>query len=309
MHKILGNQKRSSLVHIKLMVVFLVVAFTCSGIYADGALKSKHVFEGLPKAESDASQYKLLNRIGYSVGYSDKLANPLWSAYIVKGGADKEKGKRPARFKTDDETEAKVTHNDYKQSDYKTNKHAYDRGHMTPNLAIGLNYGEEAQMETFLMSNICPQEKFQNQQTWRGMESVIVRKYSMDFAKVWVIVGPIFESKDPKKLGKSVIPDAFFMILTDEAENEAGEKEICALAIIMKQDVKGPHRLSEFVTTIDEIEAKTKLDFFPKLPDDVEEKLEKSLADPAWWQTEFLSIGESGSKGWEMKLKVKESGE
>ncbi len=47
-------------------------------------------------------------------------------------------------------TIAKVTHNDYTHS-------GYDRGHMAPNYAIATRYGQEAQKETFLMSNIVPQ--------------------------------------------------------------------------------------------------------------------------------------------------------
>ena len=52
----------------------------------------------------------------------------------------------------DERTAARVSHDDYKPG---TDR--FDRGHMAPNHAIATRYGREAQLETFLMSNVCPQ--------------------------------------------------------------------------------------------------------------------------------------------------------
>ncbi len=142
------------------------------------------IFGGEPKSVT-AGQVKTLDNIGYVVGYSESRKNPLWAAYRCFGIEDSVTHSRPSRFKVDKRTEAKISHDDYTDSNY-------SRGHMAPNLAIDICYGKEAQLETFVMSNVCPQKGSLNGGRWKSLERKIAKKWANELETVWVICGPIF---------------------------------------------------------------------------------------------------------------------
>ena len=48
----------------------------------------------------------------------------------------------------------------------------FDRGHLTPNAAVADPYGRVAQLETFLLSNVCPQAPHLNRGAWERLERV-----------------------------------------------------------------------------------------------------------------------------------------
>jgi endonuclease G len=50
----------------------------------------------------------------------------------------------------------------------------FDRGHMTPNFALSSQYGSLAQLETFFMTNMCPQKADLNQGAWQKLEAFVV---------------------------------------------------------------------------------------------------------------------------------------
>lgn len=239
--------------------------------------RGAHVYAGLPLAGAKTSDYTLLENIGFLVGYSEERKDPLWVAYRLEGAAPHEAGKRPSRFKVDERTAARVAHTDYKQADYQENPAAYDRGHMAPNHAIATRYGREAQLETFLMSNIAPQRKTLNQQTWEALEKTIASVWAPELDEVWVVVGPIFGPSPARLNDVSQIPDAFYALVVDEDGSS-----LRAIALVLSQDVRGEQPLGRFVTTIDEVEAATALDFFADLPDDLEATLERTKGDARW---------------------------
>lgn len=225
---------------------------------------------------------KILENIGYSVGYSEDLLNPLWATYYCDGEKTYTAGERPSRFSKDERLSslAQLTHTDYNNPRGLTDKsQTYDRGHMAPNSAIATRYGDDAQRETFLLTNICPQRSCLNQTTWEALEKRISTTYSKDMDGVWVTVGPIFGEDRGTHYEKEIaIPVAFYCIVLERKPNGS----LSALAITMTQETKGIRKLADFVTTIDEIENETGLDFFAALPDTQESKLESSLAGAEW---------------------------
>ncbi len=238
--------------------------------------RGAHVYAGLPRP-SPGAEYTLLENIGFLVGYSEAREDPLWVAYRLDGVAAHVPGKRPRGFKVDPRTQARVAHDDYKQPDYQQDPDAYDRGHMAPNYAIASRYGREAQLETFYMSNIVPQRKALNQQTWAALEKAIADEWAAECGEVWVVVGPIFGDSPARLNGRSEVPDAFYALVLDE-----DPPALRALALILSQEVRGRPPLRPFVTTIDAVEAATALDFFADLPDDLEAALEGAEADARW---------------------------
>jgi endonuclease G len=55
-----------------------------------------------------------------------------------------------------------------------------------------------------------------------------------------------------------------------------------ALAFVMPQDVAGNEPLDRYLVSIDEVEARTGLDFFPQLPGPIEYRLESSVKTAGW---------------------------
>lgn len=153
---------------------------------------------------------------------------------------------------------------------------------MAPNYAIDTRYGNDAQLETFLMSNICPQKQSLNGGRWQNLEMKIAKEWGNELEMVWVICGPIFDD-DIQKLDSGVeIPDAFYMIIVDERYDNS--YKLGVLAFIFPHKVDGPRpSLSEHPpTTVDNIEEKTGLDFLHELPDELENKIEAKKAARIW---------------------------
>ncbi len=232
-------------------------------------------YMGLPQVESGIATQgwsHVLRNEGYMLEYSEKLANPLWVTYRVTEQHFKS-GKRPRGFKVDWRSIASINHSDYTRS-------GYDRGHMAPNYVIASRYGKTAQHETFLMTNITPQKPKLNQKSWQRLEEVIANDFSKWHGDFWVVTGPIF-SENPKIIKNSqvAIPQAFYKILIKPT---IAEQPAIALAFVFPQNAKANENLMSFVTSVDDIEQQTGIDFFSKFEDNFEAVLEADKAPEAW---------------------------
>lgn len=230
-----------------------------------------HAYGGAPLARGFAHPVRFLANKGYVAGYCDVLENPAWAAYrVADTDGLTEAPPRPERFATDLRTAARVAPEDYTNS-------GYDRGHLAPNHAIATRYGEEAQRETFLMSNIVPQRHALNGGAWKQLEMKIATSYPGRFGEVWVLAGPVFGARAETLRNGTVVPEAFFMIVVDESDGR-----VRAQAFVFPQETPAGPELSRYLVSIDEVERRTGLDFFHELPDEVEDALEAKRAERVW---------------------------
>ena len=228
------------------------------------------IYGGLPNAANYGYPIVVLTNIGYLTGYCEARKNPAWVSFSLSSITVGSTAKRPAKFLTDTRTTSRVAHQDYSNS-------GYDRGHMAPNYAIATRYGHEAQRETFLMSNITPQAPDLNRIWWRVLEEKEANDFAVRLERVWVVTGPVFAG-DVKKLASGVdVPSAFYRIILDE---ESGQPRV--LAFIAPQTVTGHEPLTQFLTSVREIEKQTGLDFYPELPKEVQDRIETPRADRLW---------------------------
>ncbi|MEY3775962.1 MAG: hypothetical protein RLZZ129_2742 [Verrucomicrobiota bacterium] len=230
------------------------------------------VYGGAPRAAGPAAPaFRVLTNQAYAVGYSDALGNPVWAAYRV---ADMKKlpeaPPRPDRFETDRRTVARISHDDYTGS-------GYDRGHMAPNHAIATRHGEAAQRETFLMSNIVPQLHALNAGLWKGLEMKIATSWPARYGEVWAITGPVFGERPERLRGRVAVPEAFYLIVIDEIEGR-----LRTLAFIIPHAAVPAGDAARYLTTIDEIERRTGLDFLHELEDGAERAVEAQRAGRVW---------------------------
>ena len=236
----------------------------------DSVSEGRIIFGGMPRARAAGIQFTALRNKAYIVGYSEERRDPLWSAYrVIRVEGEVHEDRPKGNFLTDERTRARVTHNDFTGS-------GYDRGHMTPNFAIGTRYGPEAQLETFLLSNICPQAPALNQKVWEHLEKMEI-DYSNQLGEVWVVDGPVFGDLNggtTSKLRSGVsVPSAFYKIVV---EAHAGTPRV--FSVIMPQTVKGTESPRQFLTSVGEIEKETGLEFLWTL----DAATQKGLKEKVW---------------------------
>ena len=235
-----------------------------------GDYSEAHVFGGHPIDVSYPGDIKVLENIGFVVGYDEQRGNPAWVGYRVFADRIEKGPKRPSKFKVDNRTKARVTHNDYLHS-------GYDRGHLAPNHAIALRYGVEAQIETFLCSNIVPQNPALNQGPWRLLEETISHDWANENEEVWVITGPLYDHEIEMMGSKVEIPDAFFKIVVDRLGDH-----IRVLAFVMKQEIGRKDDYRHHLISVDKIESLSGFDFLSEVPDHLEDHVETITPSDVW---------------------------
>jgi len=274
--KLLSGLFRLSRKHPVLLLIVFGLGLGGYG-YEVKIARTELLYQGAPQAR-DANNidtwFRIFRNHGFILGYSDLRGNPLWVEYALTPEANTPSLKRPNHFETDWRGINRVSHDSYQKS-------GYDRGHMAPNYAMSHLYGRAGQADSFLMTNITPQKPKLNQQLWQHLEETEIKHFVKNFGKVWVVTGPVF-SGTVERLSSDwtvEIPDAFYKIYITEASTG---KPPVALAFLMPQTVNGKEPLAQFVTSIDNIEAQTGLDFFAQLDDRTEAALEAAVEPQPW---------------------------
>jgi len=218
------------------------------------------------------SKGQLVHHKYYSLSYNEKMEQADWVAYVLRKDQLKMPNvPRAKRFKPDYDVKTQSAfHRDYTHS-------GYTRGHMAP--AGDMAFNTEAMQESFYMSNMSPQTKECNGGVWKELEEN-VRDWAYKNKELIVVSGPIFTSKNPKKIGKNkvAVPDAFFKVLLDITKPETK-----AIAFRIPNEESNVH-LKEYAVSIDAIEDETKLDFFSNLLDEEEQKSIESQFDLSKWK-------------------------
>ncbi len=144
-----------------------------------------------------------------------------------------------------------------------------DRGHMAP--AGDMKWSAQAMSESFLMTNICPQDKSLNEGGWNRLEEK-AREWARRDSALIIAAGPIIEHDLPRTRGGVAMPRRFYkVILAHHA------RPLRAIAFIYPNSTSnGP--LRQYAVSVDSVERLTGIDFFGALPDDQEDRLERSCS-------------------------------
>ncbi len=251
---------------------------------------------GTPLNQNCGDSLIILVNQGYAIGYSPLRKQPLWAAYQVSKAKKHADFARPLFFVEDNRLP------DTCKTGTETYGGGYDRGHLVPNAAINNQYGKLSQMETFLMSNIGPQKAGLNQGVWQKLEEEILNKYCYDkevdtsqagkkkapMEHLWVVVGPIFSANPEyliRKNGARIpIPEAFYCILVRPFQyDHSVPSNSQYLSFIFPQNLEHKQKIDlSFVASINDIEARTGLNFFPNFSKHYENKVENIKADKLW---------------------------
>ncbi|MEX0769200.1 MAG: DNA/RNA non-specific endonuclease [Balneolaceae bacterium] len=268
-----------------LLFTILFIGTSCQSIPRKPSEPDNHRFytyAGLPAVSDYPNSLKVLFNEGYVAGYDETRGVPAWVAYRVESVDEDSTYDRPGRFLIDDRTENRISHDHYTHS-------GYDRGHMAPNYAIVMQHGEDAQRETFLMTNIIPQTPELNRQWWRELESLIARDYSETFDVVWVTTGPVFRDEREWLQDEVRVPSHNFKILKVEENGDLKMK-----AFLVPQGIDGSDPLEPYLVPVDRIEELTGFDFHPALDPEVADRLE-SIHPSRLWNSEDESDSDGDS--------------
>ncbi|MFP2997417.1 DNA/RNA non-specific endonuclease [Spongiivirga sp. MCCC 1A20706] len=229
-----------------------------------GAIKENTNTNYLPTSTTG----QIVHHQGYSLSYSEQHEQAEWVAYeLKKSHLLQNEFKRPY-FEIDPAVSSGAAHwRNYKKS-------GYDRGHLCP--AGDRRYTYEAFNETFLTSNISPQEHGFNSGIWNALEQK-VRYWAKRYDGVFVVTGGVLNG-NMNTIGdeKVSVPNSFYKVVYDAGK---GNPRMIGF-IIPHQDTN--RSLREFVVPIDQIEQQTGIDFFPKLEDKIENRLEARSQDSQW---------------------------
>ena len=211
---------------------------------------------------------QIIHHQNYSLSYSEPHEQAEWVAYELKASHISSTNHKRPYFEIDEAVKTGAAHwRNYKNS-------GYDKGHLCP--AGDRRFTKEAHDETFLTSNISPQEHEFNSGVWNRLEQK-VRYWAKKNDGIFIVTGGVL--KDNLKTigeGKVAVPNQFYKIILD---NTNGKIKVLAF-LVNHQDSDLP--LYKFVVSVDEVEALTGIDFFPELEDTIENKLEASSSYKNW---------------------------
>lgn len=192
-----------------------------------------------------------LCRMGYGVNYNNSTKTPTYVVEQVIRENLSGPFKRTNDFRTDNEVPKKYQS---RVSDYENS--GYDKGHMAP--ADDFTWNLEAMSESFLLSNIIPQNPRNNRGIWRRVEE-LQREAAMSAGKVYVISGTIYSSKRKKRMRNVNVPNQIYKIIVDPANEKV-------IAFIFPNRNINTANLSRHVVTIRQIEEKTGITYLPSIP-------------------------------------------
>ena len=149
-----------------------------------------------------------------------------------------------------------------------------DRGHLVP--AADLKWDPEAMRQSFLMTNICPMHKALNEGGWAKLEEK-VREWTSRDSALLVFTGPVVSESDSTLAdGRVTVPNAFYKVVMAPCVRPRR-----AIAFIYPNGHSNG-RLRQYAVSVDEVEQRTGLDFFPTLPTKEQEQLESTVNLDAW---------------------------
>ncbi len=211
---------------------------------------------------------QIVHHNGYSLSYSEPHEQAEWVAYELKKEHLSNTNFDRPYFEIDKSVKTgAASWRNYKNS-------GYDRGHLCP--AGDRRYSKEAHDETFLTSNISPQEHQFNSGIWNTLEQK-VRFWANRYDGVFVVTGGVLDG-NMKTIGSEevAVPNQFYKVILDY---NSGNPKVLAFLLPHKNSNRP---LYEFVVSVDEVEEITRIDFFPELEDDLEIALESSSSYKNW---------------------------
>jgi endonuclease G len=207
---------------------------------------------------------------GFVLGYDEFHEQASWVAHILTSDIVGGSVQRTNDFREDSLVPSGTASlHDYWDS-------GYDRGHLVP--SADFRWSRQALSETYVYSNISPQLPDFNRGIWADLENK-VRSWAIRNRELFVVTGGVLRPGLPTigSENQVSVPEYFYKVLLDYTD-----PEIKGIAFVLPNAGSDRDPL-DFAVSIDSVERLSGLDFFPALPDDLEDRLEKEV-DPFQWE-------------------------
>ena len=257
------------------IAVLIVISIYAYDYYIESEQQSEIVESGKSPKENTNEYFlptsttgQIVHHKNYSLSYSESHEQAEWVAYELKASHLSSTNHKRPYFEIDKAVKTGAAHwRNYKQS-------GYDRGHLCP--AGDRRFTKEAHDETFLTSNISPQEHQFNSGVWNRLEQK-VRYWARKNDGVFVVTGGVLNN-NLRTIGSEnvAVPNQFYKVILDRTN---GKTKVLAFLVDHK-DSDLP--LYKFVVSVDKVESLTGIDFFSQLDDDIENQLEASSSYKNW---------------------------
>lgn len=204
----------------------------------------------------------------FSLSYNEPFEQAEWVAYVLsKKHLTYDDRKRPYFIEDPWVKSKSADWRNYKGS-------GYDRGHLVP--AGDRRFSEQAYNETFYTSNISPQDRKFNAGIWNRLE-MKTRSWAKKYGELYIITGGILEGNLSEIGSEDVaVPNYFYKII---AKGNSDKLQVIGFIFPNKEQTKP---LTSFTVTIDEIEARTGIDFFEELTEKNQEVIESDVLLNNW---------------------------
>lgn len=225
------------------------------------------IFICMPKPIEGVSEM-ILKKATYIVSYNKDTKLPNWVAWNLSADHTDGTYRRLSNFYEDLEVPTpRATNEDYRGS-------GWSRGHMCP--AGDNKWDAKAMYDTFSLVNVCPQNANLNSGLWNSIE-IDCRRWANMFGDIYIVCGPIFMNREHEIIGDNqiIVPEAFFKVILCLNGMPKG------IGVIVR-NTDGTKKRDLYYNSIDQIERITGIDFFPNLPDDLEEKVEATADINDW---------------------------
>lgn len=267
----------------KFLYPLIIIVVTVGLYYTEGYIESENIApsqatdveETIPTTTEFDASFLPTSTTGsivahdyYTLSYAEAFEQAEWVAYeLAKKHLSSNKMERPLFVEDKKVKTGSADYRNYKGS-------GYDKGHLCP--AADRKFTFEAFNETFLTSNISPQDHQFNAGIWNFLEQK-TRYWARKYDGVYVVTGGVLKQGLPS-IGKEevAVPAEFYKIIMDSSE---GTYKVIAF-LIPHEPVTGSY--FNYVVTIDEIEARTGIDFFPKLSEEIAIPLESTIDLKGW---------------------------
>lgn len=210
---------------------------------------------------------QILVKTGFTVSYNHRTGCPDWVAWrLTKEHLEHPVTSRGDEFHEDTQARKKVVY----PRDYSNNGRHLDRGHMCP--SADQVWSQEANDDSFLMTNICPQDHALNEGLWLELEQRC-RTYAKIYGEVLVCCGPVW-GKDVASIanGKILVPSAFFKVIA--SRDQSGKWHQLGF-VFENEPLDKSDDIFGYAVDVQEIEQTTGLVFFPEIKNAIEDPAER----------------------------------
>ena len=222
---------------------------------------------------------QIVKHKNYTLNYVEDFEQAAWVVHRLRG--EYTQG-RASRSQLEFIPDKLVKTNSALSSDYSGS--GYDRGHLVP--AGDFKCCQDLLQETFYVSNISPQVPDFNRGIWENLESRM-RGWAVRDEEIFVVTGPVLREGLPTigRYNQIAVPEYYYKIALYYPENSPERAR--AIAFLLPNKALFGEKLPKYVVSINKVEEMTGIDFFAKLPDALEQRLEQQADWKAWTKVQF----------------------